>query len=133
MREQTFFLPIKFPGLNEYVDANRRNRHIGAKMKQEYTDTVTMLVKNKGFHVKYPVTIDFVWQEENTRRDPDNIIFAKKFILDGLVDAGILPADTQKWIMGFTDSWIAKPPKNSKIAIHPQIEVGVQVTVKEII
>lgn len=133
MRVQRFWLPIKFPGLNEYTQANRSNAHIGNDMKTEYTNAVALVVKRDGFRVKYPVTIDFVWQEENAKRDPDNIIFAKKFILDGLVVAGILPNDTQQWVYGFTETWLARPPKNSKVSISPNLEVGVWVTVKEVV
>ena len=130
---QTLWLPIKFPGLNDYVDANRRNKFVGHNMKEEYTNAVTLLAKKNGITVKYPVIINFVWQEENSKRDPDNIIFAKKFILDGLVNAGVLPNDTQKWILGFSDSWVAQPPKNSKTKGQPNIQVGVLLTIKEII
>lgn len=133
MREQTLWIPGRMPGLNDYIGAMNHNRFLGNQMKQENTNLVAMLAKTKLNPVKYPVTIQFVWQEPNDRRDPDNIIFAKKFILDGLVVAGILPNDTQKWIMGFSDSWISAPPKNSKVSVHPQIEPGIMVTVKEIV
>lgn len=133
MREQLLWIPDRMPGLNDYISAMNRNRHIGNDMKQTYTDLVTMLAKTKLNPVKYPVTIQFVWQEPNDRRDPDNIVFAKKFILDGLVKAGIIPNDNQKWIMGFSDSWISAPPKNSKVQVLPKIEPGIMVTIKEIV
>lgn len=102
------FLPGRFPGLNDYIAAMNRNRHIGNDMKQEHTDAVAWLFKGRRT-VTQPVTIQFVWQEPNNRRDPDNIIFAKKFILDGMVKAGVLPDDTQKWILGFKDYIVVDP------------------------
>ncbi len=133
MREQTLWIPGRMPGLNDYIGAMNHNRFLGNQMKQENTNLVAMLAKTKLNPVKYPVTIQFVWQEPNDRRDPDNIIFAKKFILDGLVVAGVLPNDTQKWIMGFSDSWISAPSKNSKVSVLPKIEPGIMVTIKEIV
>lgn len=130
---QRFFIPVKFPSLNDYIAAMNSNRHLGNAMKRDYTDSVALLTRSKGRLVKHPVTIDFIWYEENSKRDPDNIIFAKKFILDGLVEAGILPNDTQAWIFGFTDTWLAKPPKNIKIIILPELKIGVEVTIKEIL
>lgn len=49
------------------------------------------------------VFIVFVWYEPNKNRDPDNIAFAKKFILDALVRKRILKGDSQKYIQGFHD------------------------------
>lgn len=133
MIEQTIWIPGRMPGLNDFIGAMNRNRFIGNKMKRENTELVTLLAKSKLNRIQYPVTIRFVWHEPNNRRDPDNIIFAKKFILDGLVEAGILPNDTQEWIMGFSDSWLSAPPKNSKTKVHPPIEPGILVTIKEIV
>ena len=50
-----------------------------------------------------PVHVYFAWVEPNRRRDIDNIAFAHKFILDGLVDAGVLKGDSQKYVTGFVD------------------------------
>lgn len=117
----SFFLPIRFPGLNEYSDAERTHRMVAAKMKKEYTNlvqefcTLTRVQKFKG-----QVTLSFEWHEANNRRDPDNVVFAKKFILDGMVNAGVLVNDTQKYILGWDENWVVDP-KN----------VGVMVSVVE--
>ena len=52
-----------------------------------------------------PVIGHFTWIEENKRRDLDNICFAKKFILDALVNAGVLADDNRKIVTNFTDSF----------------------------
>ena len=43
--------------------------------------------------------------EENKKRDLDNICFAKKFILDALVKANVLKNDTHNYVVGFTDTF----------------------------
>lgn len=48
--------------------------------------------------MKAPVDVHIAFIEPNMRRDKDNIITGHKFILDGLVEAGILKNDNWKWI-----------------------------------
>lgn len=117
---QIYFLPIKFPSLNEFISAMNRNRHVGNAMKQEFTDEVAWASKMLR-PITSPVHITFIYQEANRKRDPDNITFAKKFILDGLVKAGVLPNDTQAWVEGFTETWRVVPD-----------DVGVEVKIVEV-
>lgn len=121
---QTLFLPYQFPSLNEYISAMNRNRHIANKMKQEWTERVAWEAKaQKIVPYQTPVALSFTWLEPNAKRDPDNIIFAKKFILDGLVTAGVLPNDTQKWVRGFNfERWIV---------VKDASKIGVEVTLQE--
>jgi Holliday junction resolvase RusA-like endonuclease len=123
MIRQTLVIDRRMPGLNEYIAAMNRNRHIGNKMKQEWTEIVAWECKAQGLKpVENPVSLGFLFFEPNARRDPDNITFAKKFILDGLVVAGVLPSDSQKWITGFNhERWIVSSEKQ-----------GVQVTIVEV-
>ena len=56
--------------------------------------------------VKSKVKIRFYWYVQNIKKDPDNIAFAKKFILDGLKQAEIIKNDGFKQIEGFSDDFI---------------------------
>ena len=47
----------------------------------------------------------FEWHS-STRHDPDNVAFAKKFILDGLQAAGVLENDNRKFIGTMADEII---------------------------
>jgi len=81
--------------LNEYTDAERKNRYAAAKIKKDNTKICTvaaMAVKPFTYSEKlYDVEIE--WYVTNNRKDPDNIYFGVKFILDGLVKAGVLKND----------------------------------------
>ena len=102
----TLVLDHKFPSLNEYTSQNRNNRYAGGKMKKTETDYVALMSTIQKIHkFKSPVKIHFFWIEKNKRRDLDNVAFAKKFILDGLVKAGVLKNDNHKHVIGFTDSF----------------------------
>lgn len=41
-----------------------------------------------------PVTVLFAWYRPDKRTDKDNVAFAKKFVLDALQIAGVIPNDT---------------------------------------
>ncbi len=115
-----FFIPVRFPSLNEYIGAMNRNRYLGNKMKQENTDLVSIAATGVKKFDK-PVNISFIYYEPNNRRDVDNVVFAKKFILDGLVRAGVLQDDSQKWVRDITDSVkVTKIPH--KVGVYVRLE-----------
>ena len=92
--------------LNTYINAERRNRFIGAKIKKQNTDGVSFETTGAPKVITYPVTVVITWYTKNERKDPDNVAFSKKFILDGLVNNGTLRGDTRKEIAGFIDYFI---------------------------
>lgn len=95
----------KLPGLNEYTKANRSNQYAGATMKKKAENIVIWSIKRDlpGVCIKVPVTVDFRWIEANRKRDLDNICFAKKFILDGMVKSGLIANDNWSHVTGFVD------------------------------
>ena len=104
----TITIPYKFPSLNAYTLACRGNRYSGAKMKKDVQKGISPYL-NKLPKLKPPIHIDFFWEEKDKRRDPDNVAFAKKFVLDAMVILGKIPNDTQKYISGFSDSFAIGP------------------------
>lgn len=97
------WIPGKFPNLNDYIKAERANRFAAAGMKKKWTEAVKdACINGKGLapvNVEFPVTVYFTVHEENRRRDVDNVsATVSKFCLDGLVKAGILPDDSQKYV-----------------------------------
>lgn len=102
-----FEINQKLPSLNEYTKACRTNKFIGAQMKQEVETQIWADIKQqlKGIKVSSPVRINFIWVEENKKRDLDNICFAKKFVLDALVKSNVIANDTQNYVIGFSDTF----------------------------
>lgn len=103
----------EFTDLNKYINAERSNRFIGAKIKKQNTNNALKQLTKKHIVENYPVHISFTWYTKDIRVDPDNISFAKKYILDALVTKGILKNDTRKFIKGFQDMFEvdAKSPR----------------------
>ncbi len=90
--------------LNTYINAERSNRFFGAKLKKENTELVEQEIMIQRLKpINKPVFVYIYWYIKNGRKDPDNIAFAKKFILDGLVKMGVLKDDGMQEIIGFQD------------------------------
>jgi len=111
-----FTIQGELTDLNSYIKAERSNRFFGASIKKKNTDEVIKQLSRKSKVEKYPVSINITWYVKDYRKDPDNIAFAKKFLLDGMVKAGILENDTMKHIKSFNDTFIVD--KNTKIEIE---------------
>lgn len=109
----------RFPSLNEYINAERSNRYMGSKMKKAYTQLVWAEAKNQKLRKIHPVEIIFTWYEKNQKRDKDNVAFAKKFILDGLVEAKVLDGDGWKGYGDFMDRFEID-------AKNPRVEIEIE-------
>ena len=126
---QTLTIPGTLPGLNELIAANRSrtkgNVPLGALMKREWTQVVGLYVTAQKISPvqNYPVHLAFRWIEPNRKRDPDNIASGKKFILDALVETGILLDDRWKQVNGFRDRFECEP-RNPRIIVEIQEAEG---------
>jgi hypothetical protein len=102
---QRFEVPIKFVSLNEYIELCKRrkgNYNPAQNYKHKVQNDIVMHIKRQRIEkIKKPVRLRFIWYEATKRRDKDNVAFGKKFLLDGMQSAGILPSDNNQWIAGF--------------------------------
>lgn len=101
------------PGLNELIEAERRNRFIGAKLKKQYEAVVMRAARSLGnVEFEEPVYMVHHWYEKDRRRDKDNICaFGRKVIQDALVKARFLRNDGWKNIAGFEDRFYVDKDK----------------------
>lgn len=108
--------------LNTYIDAERRNRFLASKIKKSETERVAWeAVAGKVCTVpeeNYPVTIFLTWYVKDFKKDADNITFAKKFIADGLVEAGVLKDDSRKYVALIQDIEVAVDKANPRIEVR---------------
>lgn len=105
---QKFFIPGQLPGLNEVLaKANKRRGKWNAydDLKRSYGEYIGMYVKRSKLKPMTLVAVAFHWVEPNRKRDKDNIAMAKKFILDALVETGVLPNDGWANVEGFSDTF----------------------------
>jgi Holliday junction resolvase RusA-like endonuclease len=81
--------------LNKYIAANNSNRFISNSIKQNETNLVAWQCRaQKAPKLAKLTSLEFIWKSKDKRQDKDNISFSKKFILDGMVKAGVIPNDT---------------------------------------
>ena len=101
-------IPHELMDLNKFINLQRGNRYGGAKAKKDQTNLCTMYIKraiNDGLDISdmLPVDIEFKWFVRNRRKDKDNIVFAKKFILDAMQSSGLIENDGWSEIGDFSD------------------------------
>ena len=99
-----FVIYGKLPGLNDYTRANRGNKYLANKMKQDIQKNICKYIvfgvsmKDLKKVDRYPIGLTIKWYEPNNRRDIDNITFGTKFILDSMVCMGIIEDDSRKYV-----------------------------------
>jgi len=91
--ETSIFIEGEFVQLNDYIRAERANKYEGARIKHTESLRAAYACFDTPPVSQYPVSITFTWIRKDRRADPDNVSFAAKFILDGMVRAGILKDD----------------------------------------
>lgn len=109
MKKKKFTIDDELMDLNKFISANRYGKFYGNRVKQNETNKVkdVILQNIEALQpLKFPITLHYTWVTNNRRKDKDNIAFAKKFVQDGMVAAGLLPNDGWNEIEDFTDSFI---------------------------
>lgn len=103
--KQTFTIRTELPSLNEVIDLSKTHWSKYASPKKGYTAICAAHAKQQLKPVRKQVNIHCHWICKNKRKDKDNIAFAVKFILDGLIKAKIIPNDNWKWIGDISHSF----------------------------
>lgn len=101
----TIVIKGELTNLNDFITTERRNRFEGARLKKDNTENVMWQTKGLEPITHYPLHVHITWITRNVRVDPDNTAFAKKFIMDGLVENGIIKDDSRKYISGYSDEY----------------------------
>ena len=122
--EYRLVIPGRLCGLNEYISAERTNRHKAAKMKSDYGNIVSIEIRRclGHIHIDKPVFMEYQWVERNKRRDLDNVTFGRKIVQDALVQCGVLKDDGWKYVVGFSDRFEVDKE-------NPRIEVRIIETI----
>ena len=101
-------IPGEFMTLNEHENAARSHWAAGAASKKADTERVQYDAGVRAAQpvTAYPVRVIFTWCRKDARCDLDNIAFAKKSVLDGLVKAKVLRGDGYKFIQEIRDFYV---------------------------
>jgi Holliday junction resolvase RusA-like endonuclease len=101
MRKRQFTIHSKLPSLNDYILACRQSPYIGAAMKKRIDAQIVSDIMAAGIKtVDNPCIIFLTFYEPDKRRDVDNVESAKKYVLDALVESGVLRGDSPRYVVG---------------------------------
>ena len=101
---------------NSYINAERKNKYIANKIKQDEKQIVQALTRGKKYTGKYPVEVIVRPHYNAYRQDLDNCRY--KGLLDGLVSSGVLKNDNLRHIQRIT----LEPIFDDKIGIEFEIK-----------
>ena len=119
-RVQRFTVKGRLPGQNEMIKAAKIGRRGGAysSEKKKLTTSVALMALSAGLTpVEGRCFIRFLWHEPNKRRDYDNIRAGAKYILDGLVEAGIIQDDGWRCVTGLDDRFF-KDKEDPRVVVQ---------------
>ncbi|MEA3340006.1 MAG: hypothetical protein U9R15_08575 [Chloroflexota bacterium] len=110
-------LSFALPSLNEMLKAKgtmygrsgSRRYSAYTAMKKKYMQAVEAELIAQNCIPEKPfkaIDIEFVWMEAGRGRDPDNVrAGGAKFILDAMVNCGIMPDDSMKYVKHLADKF----------------------------
>lgn len=124
----SLFVPGRLPGMNEIVKSAKGygGRGYGyAKLKREWTETVAILARAQKLTPMERGRFRFEWFEPKPGkrfklRDPDNVAAGgRKVILDGLVEAGVIPDDSWGVVLGWDDRFSVGAKVGCLVTLEP--------------
>lgn len=98
-------IPGELPDLNTIIAESKKGRkgyQPYAILKRENTEKVAWIAKSKIKKKLDKINLEISWICKDKRKDKDNIQAGIKFILDGLVEAGVIENDGWKQIGDIT-------------------------------
>ena len=119
-KKQTLIIHARLPSRNEAENKARTHWSCGASLKKDATQLVALCAKQQKI-APYSgrVRLNCSFFEPNKKRDADNVFAGVKYILDGLVQAGVLPNDSRKYV-----EEIAFAVKVDKQNPRVEVEIG---------
>lgn len=125
MKTLIFTIDGRLPGLNEITSSARYNRFAGANLKKKTTQLCQIYIKkSRPFPFVNPISVELDWIEPNLKRDPDNIMAGCKFIFDALVEEGVIPNDTRKWVKEIKHNFKTPDKLNPKVIVYLKEFIG---------
>lgn len=118
----TITIPRELMDLNKYVDIQRAHFRAGNGAKQRETATCAAIFAPYRLEIQQisqPLNFEFHWFCKDRRKDKDNICFAKKFIFDGLIQAGVIKNDGWNEVGDFNDRFYVDKD-------NPRVEVVIK-------
>lgn len=92
-KTDTIIIPGELPDLNQIIAETKGHWGNYSTLKKTNTQIVAYCAKQATKRRYKKIDLDITWYCKDKRKDKDNIMAGTKFILDGLVMAGIIQND----------------------------------------
>ena len=92
-KTDTIVIPGELPDLNQIISASKDHWGSYSSLKKANTQLVAFCTKQATKRRYKKIDLDITWYCKDKRKDKDNIMAGTKFILDGLVQAGVIQND----------------------------------------
>lgn len=112
------WIPGRLPSINDLIFTKVGKR---IRAQAEAVGRVVLLAQMARLPRFESARFVFVWVEPDRRRDKDGVAAGgRKVVLDGLVQAGVLPGDGWDHVEGWADSFaISKDAPGARVRIFP--------------
>jgi len=105
MKSEIITIQGRLVGLNELIHETNKHHKAGNALKQEMTTICEMYFRRYCKKKYKKIHVIFHWIEPNKKRDKDNIASAKKYIFDGMQQAGVIENDGWENVESFEDKF----------------------------
>ena len=104
-KTDTFTIPGELPNLNEIIGESKIHWSNYSSLKKANTLAVAHCARQKIKRKYNKINLEIIWFCKDRRQDKDNIMAGTKFILDGLVSAGIIKNDGWAQVGRISHDW----------------------------
>lgn len=115
---QCFKIKQRLPGQNKIIEKAKQAPEVYSSFKKEHTQIVADYIGLAGIEPVEALALTVIFCEKNRHRDPDNIMAGVKFILDGLVLAGIIKDDRWRHVWAVESRVVKAPASMVRVAIE---------------
>ena len=118
----TYPLP---PTLTDQINSARSHWSKSAATKKKWTNTIAFLSKDLPVFPG-PVWLELFYSVKTFARDPDNISASRKFLMDGLCQAGIIKNDNLTIVQSPIIEWFERGKEDEVtivISSRPIVEI----------
>jgi len=92
-KTDTIVIPGELPDLNQIIAESKNHWGSYSSLKKANTQLVAFCTKQATKQKYKKIDLEITWYCKDRRKDKDNIMVGTKFILDGLVAAGVIQND----------------------------------------
>jgi hypothetical protein len=124
--KQEFFVPGPLPSMNEIINASstafKNGIRFGSKytkMKRDWDKKISEIILASNIKPVDQFMLELDWSEKTRRKDPDNIAVGIKFILDSMVKCKVIPNDTWRYNLGWTNTFNISSTPGVRVVIIP--------------